>query len=133
GATNHPKLLDYAAWRRFDEIVEFPAPDRDMRAQILEIITRELDIQDFDSHELADKTEGLTGSDLRLILREAVLNALTRDRKDLNQEDLLKAIENFEKRKNLKEIDMMEEASPIGRKGGDSGQSDGGHDHDHDH
>jgi len=31
GATNHPKLLDNAVWRRFDEIVMFPLPDKAMR------------------------------------------------------------------------------------------------------
>ena len=35
GATNHPDQLDAAAWRRFDEIVNFPRPDRQMRADIL--------------------------------------------------------------------------------------------------
>jgi len=124
GATNHPKMLDYAAWRRFDEIVEFPAPDKDMRANILRIITRDIEIEDFDPEELAHETEGLTGSDLRLVLREAVLDALTSDRTELTHEDLLRAVENFEKRKNLKELDMVEGSSPI------NGQE---HDHGHDH
>jgi len=122
GATNHPKMLDYAAWRRFDEIVEFPAPDEGMRAQILRIITHDVEIEDFDAEELAAETEGLTGSDLRLVLREAVLDALTSDRRKLTHDDLLNAVESFEKRKNLKELDMMEESSPI---------NGGGHDHDH--
>jgi ATP-dependent 26S proteasome regulatory subunit len=125
GATNHPKMLDYAAWRRFDEIVEFPAPDEGMRSQILSIITRDVDIEGFDADALAAETEGLTGSDLRLVLREAVLDALTNDRRKLTHEDLVRAVENFEKRKNLKELDMMEESSPI--------NGEGGHDHDHDH
>ncbi len=123
GATNHPKMLDYAAWRRFDEIVEFPAPDRDMRAEIFRIIMREVEIEDFDAEELAEETEGLTGSDLRLVLREAVLEALTSDRTKLSQDDLLRAVENFEKRKNLKELDMMDGDSPLDERGG--------HDHDH--
>ncbi|MFB6282666.1 MAG: ATP-binding protein [Halobacteria archaeon] len=128
GATNHPKLLDHAAWRRFDEIVEFPAPDGDMRAEIIEIITRDIDIKNFNAAELSERTDGLTGSDLRLILREAVLNALTGDRKDLTQQDLLDAVESFEKRKNLKEIDMMEGGSPIK----DHEDEDHSHVHDHD-
>ncbi len=75
GATNHPDQLDSAAWRRFDEIVNFPKPDRGMRADILRVVTQQMDIDDFDPETLADLTEGLTGSDLRLVLREAVLNA----------------------------------------------------------
>ncbi|PSP26952.1 AAA family ATPase [Halobacteriales archaeon QH_2_65_14] len=80
GATNHPDQLDAAAWRRFDEIVNFPKPDAPMRADILRIVTREMEIVDFHPEELADLTEGLTGSDLRLVLREAVLEALTEER-----------------------------------------------------
>jgi ATP-dependent 26S proteasome regulatory subunit len=125
GATNHPKMLDYAAWRRFDEIVEFPAPDERMRAEILRIITRDIEIEGFDAEDLAAETEGLTGSDLRLVLREAVLDALTNDRTKLAHEDLLRAVEDFEKRKNLKELDMMEGSSPI------NGGRGHGHDHDH--
>lgn len=29
-ATNHPELVDRALWRRFDTVVEFPLPDRDL-------------------------------------------------------------------------------------------------------
>ena len=125
GATNHPKMLDYAAWRRFDEIVEFPAPDEEMRAEILRIITRDVEIKDFDAEALAAETEGLTGSDLRLVLREAVLDALTSDRRELTHDDLVRAVGNFEKRKNLKELDMMDGSSPI--------NGEEGHDHAHDH
>jgi len=134
GATNHPKMLDYAAWRRFDEIVEFPAPDEEMRAEILRIITKGVEVENLDAEELAQETEGLTGSDLRLVLREAVLDALTSDRTTLTQEDLLRAVENFEKRKNLKELDMVGSSSPINDEG--DGQSHGtspsaGHGHEH--
>jgi len=134
GATNHPKMLDYAAWRRFDEIVEFPAPDEVMRAGILRIITQGVEIEGFDAEELAAETEGLTGSDLRLVLREAVLDALTNDRRELTQDDLLRAVENFEKRKNLKELDMVGGSSPINSEG--DGASPGpspsaGHGHEH--
>jgi AAA+ superfamily predicted ATPase len=108
GATNHPDQLDSAAWRRFDEIVNFPKPDSGMRSDILDIITREMDIVDFDPGELAGLTEGLTGSDLRMVLREAVLNALTEERQTLTQQDLIDAVENFEERDTLKNLDMIE-------------------------
>jgi AAA+ superfamily predicted ATPase len=131
GATNHPDQLDAAAWRRFDEIVNFPKPDRDMRADILRIITREMDILDFDPATLADLTEGLTGSDLRLVLREAVLEALTEERTTLTQQDLEDAVTDFEERDNLKNMDMIEGDHDALVAGGDFSGGDGGHDHDH--
>ena len=38
-ATNHPQLLDEAAWRRFDEVVEFSLPNEEMRKNILMKVT----------------------------------------------------------------------------------------------
>ncbi len=147
GATNHPDQLDAAAWRRFDEIVNFPKPDRQMRADILKIVTREMDIADFDPIEMAERTEGLTGSDLRLVLREAVLDALTEERMTLTQEDMMEAVKGFEERDTLKNLDMIDGDHDALVAGGDptgmgddeeaEAASDGsavdGHDHDHDH
>jgi len=140
GATNHPDDLDAAAWRRFDEIVNFPKPDAGMRADILEIVTREMDIVDFSPEAVADLTEGLTGSDLRLVLREAVLEALTEERRTLTQQDLVDAVTEFHERDTLKNLDMIEgdhDALVAGGLGNSSGDGSGqGHDHDghsHDH
>lgn len=108
GATNHPDQLDAAAWRRFDEIVNFPKPDTQMRSDILRIVTKEMEIVDFDPDELAELTEGLTGSDLRLVLREAVLEALTEERTTLTQQDLVDAVKEFEERDSLKNLDMID-------------------------
>ncbi|MFB6296721.1 MAG: ATP-binding protein [Halobacteriales archaeon] len=135
GATNHPDQLDSAAWRRFDEIVNFPKPDAGMRAGIFEVIAREMDVEGFDAAELADETEGLTGSDIRLVLREAVLDALTEDRRQITQDDLLRAIEDFEERDNLKNMDMIGE-DPDELVAGGADDHDHAHDHgdgDHDH
>jgi SpoVK/Ycf46/Vps4 family AAA+-type ATPase len=105
GATNHPKLLDNAAWRRFDEIVMFPLPDREMRKKIFELVLKPIEGK-FDIDVLADKTENLAGSDLRLIVREAVLNALTEDRTKLSQDDMVRAVKQFEERINLRLADQ---------------------------
>ncbi|MFW6017624.1 MAG: ATP-binding protein [Halapricum sp.] len=129
GATNHPDQLDAAAWRRFDEIVNFPKPDRGMRADILRVVTREMEIVDFDPGALAEMTEGLTGSDLRLVLREAVLDALTEERTTLTQQDLEDAIANFEERDNLKNLDMIEGDHDALVAGGTPGHDS--HDHEH--
>ncbi len=140
-ATNHPDQLDSAAWRRFDEVVNFPKPDQRMREDILGVITREMDIDEFDPGVIAEATQGLTGSDLRMVLREAVLGALTEERTHLTQDDLLTAVENFEERDNLKNMDMIEGDHDALVAGGDLGshseesRADGGHNngHDHDH
>jgi AAA+ superfamily predicted ATPase len=101
GATNHPMLLDSAAWRRFDKIVNFPLPDAVMRKEIFEKILARI-TGTFNTQKLADMTDKCTGSDLRLILREAVLKALFEERTDLSQDDLEEAVSSFSKRFELK-------------------------------
>ena len=103
GATNHPQLLDSAAWRRFDDILDFPLPDKEMRKDILDIIISEIEGQ-FDTEEIATITKGYSGSDLKLVIRESVLNALMTDRMALNQDDLIRAVGEFNKRTSLKYI-----------------------------
>ncbi|SEO92939.1 ATPase family associated with various cellular activities (AAA) [Halogranum amylolyticum] len=133
GATNHPDQLDAAAWRRFDEIVNFPKPDWQMRADILQVITRQMEIADFDPEAVAERTEGLTGSDLRMVLREAVLEALTEGRMELTQQDILDAVDDFEERDNLKNMDMIDGEGAQVAGDGRGGSDDHDHDHSHDH
>jgi len=96
-ATNHPQLLDYAAWRRFDKVLNFPLPDQEMRRMILDKVLSRIDA-DVDTSKLAEMTDGYSGSDLRLVVREAVLNGLLVDRRKLWQDDLLESIEEFRRR-----------------------------------
>lgn len=51
-----------------------------------------------DTATLAEMTDGYSGSDLRLVIREAVLNALLENRRELCQQDLLNSIDDFRQR-----------------------------------
>jgi histone H3/H4 len=104
-----------------------------MRADILRVITQQMDIDEFDPLAIAQLTSGMTGSDLRLVIREAVLDALTDGRRTLTQEDLEAAVRDFEERDNLKNLDMIEGDHDALVAGGDiSGSGDGGDGHAHD-
>jgi ATP-dependent 26S proteasome regulatory subunit len=81
--------------------VEFPLPDLQMREQIMDIAISEIE-GTFDSKEIASLTEGYSGSDLRMVVREAVLNALMTDRTKLDQKDMIHAVGEFNKRMALK-------------------------------
>jgi AAA+ superfamily predicted ATPase len=91
GATNHPQLLDEAAWRRFDEVVEFSLPDEKMRREILKKVTSTLHCA-IDYEALAKKTEGFSGSDLRMMIKEAILSALMDKRQEIQQADIEKGV-----------------------------------------
>ncbi len=91
GATNHPQLLDEAAWRRFDEIVEFGLPDTEMRLQILKSVTASIECR-CDFGALATATEGFSGADLRIMVKEALLSALMERRTYITDQDIERGI-----------------------------------------
>lgn len=105
-ATNHTRRLDDAIWRRFDEIVDFPIPTTEMRREILNVVMRKIE-GTYDTSEIANITEGYTGSDLRIVVREAILDALLDNRFYLHQSDLLKAVDSFNRRSGLKNADYL--------------------------
>jgi AAA+ superfamily predicted ATPase len=87
GATNHPQLLDEAAWRRFDEVVEFVLPDEAMRETILKKFVLSLECTG-DLAEAAARSEGFSGADLRMAVKEAVISALMDGRRAVSQADI---------------------------------------------
>ncbi len=90
-ATNHPQLLDEAAWRRFDEVVEFSLPNEEMRKNILMKVTSSFQCT-LDYQQLASQTDGFSGSDLRMMVKEAILSSLMANRKTICPEDIEKGI-----------------------------------------
>ncbi len=100
-ATNHPSLLDPAVWRRFDKIVEFPEPSERVRRRIFELTLEKIP-GEYDIDELVKITDGFTGAEIKLVIREAVLKALLKGRKEITQEDLRNAVEDVKARLHLK-------------------------------
>ncbi|WAI00238.1 ATP-binding protein [Methanogenium organophilum] len=97
GATNHPALLDEAAWRRFDDVVEFPMPSQTMRRDILQAVTSLIECEcDFDT--VAQETEGFSGADLRMMIKEAIIAALMENRHKVTAEDIEIGMQNLKNR-----------------------------------
>jgi SpoVK/Ycf46/Vps4 family AAA+-type ATPase len=100
-ATNHPTLLDSAVWRRFDKIVEFPEPLERVRKKIFELVLSKIP-GSYNIDELVKLTDGFTGAEIKLVIREAILKALLRNCKKISQKDLLNAVEEVRGRLHLK-------------------------------
>ncbi len=103
GATNRLELVDPAVLRtgRFDFLLEIPLPDEKTREEIFKIHTRGKPLApDVDLRQFAKETEGLTGSDVEAISREAAFSAvrnLLGDKKEkkkllISKSDFLKAL-----------------------------------------
>ncbi|HPD07855.1 ATP-dependent zinc metalloprotease FtsH [Patescibacteria group bacterium] len=95
-ATNRPDVLDPALLRpgRFDRQVILDEPDIKDRYEILKIhATNKPLAQDADLHLVAQRTPGFSGADLANVLNEAAILAAKKNKKVIDNEDLLVSIE----------------------------------------
>lgn len=89
-ATNRPDVLDPALTRpgRFDRQITLELPQKQARQQILKIHTRDVPVAgDVDLENLAARTVGFSGADLKNLVNEAALLAGRKNRKKVRAED----------------------------------------------
>eukprot|EP00331_Platyophrya_macrostoma_P005169 CAMPEP_0176425782 /NCGR_PEP_ID=MMETSP0127-20121128/11577_1 /TAXON_ID=938130 /ORGANISM="Platyophrya macrostoma, Strain WH" /LENGTH=439 /DNA_ID=CAMNT_0017806975 /DNA_START=113 /DNA_END=1432 /DNA_ORIENTATION=+ len=94
-ATNRIDVLDPALLRsgRLDRKVEFPMPDEEARAQILEIHSRRMNLhKDVNFEELSRCTDDMNGAQLKAVCVEAGMLALRHDRAFVSHEDFVEGI-----------------------------------------
>lgn len=79
GATNAPWHVDGAFMRpgRFDRLVFVPPPDAVAREEIARIHSRGKPLVDFDPAQIAKKSDGFSGADLKAVFDLATEEALT--------------------------------------------------------
>jgi len=95
-ATNRPDILDPALLRsgRLDRKIEFPLPNEEARAQVLQIHSRKMTVskKDVNWQELARCTDEFNGAQLKAVCVEAGMCALRRNATFLTHEDFLEGI-----------------------------------------
>ena len=104
GASNRPDILDKALLRpgRFDRIIEVPLPNHEARLEILHIHTRRMNLDDdIVLEELVQKTEGLSGADLKAICTEAGMFAIRENHFSVTKMNFEQAIEKVKKSEDL--------------------------------
>jgi cell division protease FtsH len=95
-ATNRPEVLDAALLRagRFDRQVLVDKPDYEGRLAILKVHIKDVKLSDkVDLEIIAKSTAGLAGADLANIINEGALLAGRQNKKEIEQSDLMEAIE----------------------------------------
>ncbi|KAL6940644.1 26S proteasome regulatory subunit 6A [Hanseniaspora vineae] len=101
-ATNRVDVLDPALLRsgRLDRKLEFPLPSEEARAQILQIHSRKMTIDDsINWQELARSTDEFNGAQLKAVAVEAGMIALRNGQSKINHEDFVEAIGEVQARK----------------------------------
>ena len=95
GATNRPDILDEALLRpgRFDRIIEIPMPNFEARSDIYKIHCKRMNLDaNVNVEEIAAKSEGSTGADIKAICTEAGMFAIRENRDIVTMPDFEKAI-----------------------------------------
>ena len=95
-ATNRADILDRALTRagRFDRQIYIDLPELDERKEIFGVHTKKLKIEkNLDLDFLAKQTPGFSGADIANICNEAALNAAKHNKKKIDKEDFLEAID----------------------------------------
>lgn len=95
GATNRPDILDEALLRpgRFDRIIEIPIPNYEARVEIFKIHTKRMNLDEsINVEELASRSDGATGADIKAIATEAGMFAIRDNRDFVTMGDFEKAL-----------------------------------------
>ena len=95
-ATNRADILDKALMRagRFDRQIHVELPDLKERQEILQVHLRGIKLgDDFDLEFLAKHTPGFSGADLANVCNEAALTAARKDKKAVDKQDFLDAVD----------------------------------------
>eukprot|EP00187_Rhodella_violacea_P013567 CAMPEP_0184713416 /NCGR_PEP_ID=MMETSP0314-20130426/3756_1 /TAXON_ID=38298 /ORGANISM="Rhodella maculata, Strain CCMP 736" /LENGTH=429 /DNA_ID=CAMNT_0027176055 /DNA_START=52 /DNA_END=1341 /DNA_ORIENTATION=+ len=101
-ATNRVDILDPALLRsgRIDRKIEFPHPDENARARIIQIHSRKMNVSpDVNYEELARSTEDFNGAMLKAVCVEAGMVALREDRSQIIHEDFVGGIHEVQAKK----------------------------------
>ena len=80
GATNVPWGLDSAVRRRFEKRVYIPLPDLEARLALIKNLMTQTpnDLSDYDLEYLAVNTDGFSGADMNILVRDACYEPLRR-------------------------------------------------------
>ncbi|MBQ8421492.1 MAG: ATP-dependent zinc metalloprotease FtsH [Bacteroidales bacterium] len=95
-ATNRADILDKALMRagRFDRQIHVELPDLKEREEIFQVHLRGLKLaDDFDLEFLAKHTPGFSGADIANVCNEAALTAARHDKKAIDKQDFLDAVD----------------------------------------
>ncbi len=99
-ATNHDQILDFAVWRRFDEVFVFELPDLSQLRSLIAIKLRGLR-RDFDIENAGVIAcfEGMSHADVERVIRRAAKEMVLKGQHLLSEQHLLSAIKRENTRK----------------------------------
>lgn len=92
-ATNYPKLLDRALFRRFDAVIEYVLPSRGIAEHVMRARLGPLDASDVEWASVLDAAEGLSHGDITRACEHAAKKAILSRRTCLQSSELVEALQ----------------------------------------
>jgi len=92
-ATNHPEILDYALFRRFDDVIEYHLPTAKQAAHLIRSRLGNFSPKPFPIKVIAAKAEGLSYAEIRRAVDDSIKEAVMHDEERVKGEALGKAID----------------------------------------
>jgi SpoVK/Ycf46/Vps4 family AAA+-type ATPase len=91
-ATNHPKLLDRAMFRRFDAVIEYPLPSKDVIKDVIRNRLATVRLGRIAWSQVADAADGLSHAEVTLAAERAAKDAILANGSEVTTSDLVSAL-----------------------------------------
>ncbi len=92
-ATNHSDILDFALFRRFDDVLRYSLPSDDLVLVLLTNRMAAFGLADFDAQRVVRAAHGLSHAEIVRACEEAVKQMILDDHASLSSEDLERVLE----------------------------------------
>ncbi len=91
-ATNNPKLLDNALFRRFDDVFHYHLPGKEERQTLMDNLLGTFKRSRFAWKNVLDESQSLSHAEIDQACRDAIKTAILKDRSKINASELCQAL-----------------------------------------
>lgn len=92
-ATNHAEILDYALFRRFDDMIQYGLPNEEQIVSILKVRLARFKPKRFAWKKIATAAAGLSYAEISRAADEAIKDTIIHDGDSVAEQDLLRMLE----------------------------------------
>ena len=92
-ATNHVEILDYALFRRFDDVIEYRLPTTPQAAKLLQSRLGNFAPKPFPLKAITAKAEGLSYAEIKRAVDESIKEAVMHDEERVKADVLIRAFD----------------------------------------
>ena len=92
-ATNHVEILDYALFRRFDDVIEYRLPSAPQATKLIQSKLGKFAPKPFPLKAITSKAEGLSYAEIKRAVDESIKEAVMHDEERVKSDVLTRAFD----------------------------------------